>query len=94
MSKGQGATRVLVGFVVLHVLCCGVPLLIAAGALGGAGALLGNPVLLVGGATTAVAAVMFAVRRRGGGAPRCCPPTELRGPSAGSSVAEPRKAHR
>lgn len=61
MSSQRG--RLLAGFVALHLLCCGLPLLIAAGAFTGAGAALGSSTLVAAGAAAAVAAVLVAVRR-------------------------------
>jgi hypothetical protein len=58
--SGQGG-RLLAGFVVLHILCCGLPPLIAAGAFTGAGAALGSTALVAVG--VAAAAVLLAVRR-------------------------------
>ncbi len=60
--SGQGG-KLLAGFVVLHVLCCGLPLLIAAGAFTGAGALLGNGALVTAGLLAVLGAVAVAVRR-------------------------------
>jgi hypothetical protein len=60
--SAQGG-KLITGFVVLHVLCCGLPLLIAAGAFTGAGALLGNGALVAAGLLAVLAAVAFAVRR-------------------------------
>jgi O-antigen/teichoic acid export membrane protein len=64
--SGQGG-RLLTGFVVLNILCCGLPLLIAAGAFTGAGAALGSAALVAVGATAAAVAVLFAVWRARGG---------------------------
>lgn len=55
--------KLVVGFVVLHVLCCGVLLLGGAGALAAAGGLLGQPLLVVAGGLLLVVAVGLAVRR-------------------------------
>lgn len=41
--KGKRTTLVSAGFLLLPILCCGVPLLITAGALGTIGAALSNP---------------------------------------------------
>ncbi len=71
MAEGRGG-RLLLGLVLVHVLCCGVPLLLAAGALGGAGALLRSPVLLAGGAVAVLAAVGLAVGRVRGRREACC----------------------
>ena len=60
--SGQGG-KLVAGFVVLHVLCCGLPLLLAAGAFTGAGALLGNGALVAAGLLAVLAAVAAAVRR-------------------------------
>lgn len=73
MSDRRGG-RLLVGFVLLHVLCCGLPLLGAGGVLGGAGALLTSPLLLVVGGVLVAAAVLFALHRACRAiAPPCCP---------------------
>ncbi len=61
--SGQGG-RLLAGFVVLHILCCGLPLLIAAGAFTGAGAALGSAALVAVGVAAAAAAVLLAVHAR------------------------------
>jgi hypothetical protein len=72
MSKQSG--QLVAGFVVLHVLCCGLPLLIAAGAFTGFGAVFGNGLLLAVGAALLAVAVAAAVRRaRRGSEARCCP---------------------
>jgi hypothetical protein len=80
MSQGQRPGRggqLLAGFVVLHVLCCGLPLLIAAGAFTGAGALLGNGAVVAAGLLAVLAAVAVAVRRaRRSGQDDCCSTTE------------------
>lgn len=62
MRQGRD-TRVLAGFVVLHVLCCGALLLAGAGLLAVAGGLLGQPLLVAGGAALLVVAVGPAMRR-------------------------------
>lgn len=65
------------GLVVLAVLCCAVPLLIVAGALGALGAGLVNP-WVIGAAAVALllAAMAWSVRRRRGSTRHdsCCPP--------------------
>jgi hypothetical protein len=72
-GQGKGG-RLLAGFVVLHVLCCGLPLLIAAGAFTGAGVLLGSGALVAAGLLAVLAAVAVAVRRgRRAGQDDCCP---------------------
>ena len=60
--SGRGG-KLLAGFLVLHVVCCGLPLLIAAGAFTGAGALLGSGVLVAIGLAAVAAAVGLAIRR-------------------------------
>jgi predicted lipid-binding transport protein (Tim44 family) len=69
--SGQGG-KLVAGFVALHVLCCGLPLLIAAGAFTGAGALLGNGTLLAAGLLAVLAAAAFAVRRSRRLSDDCC----------------------
>ena len=80
MGQPSGG-KLFAGFVVLHVLCCGVLLLGGAGLLAAAGGLLGQPLLLVGGALLLVAAVVRAARR-------------ARGPSRPGCVAEPAEVPR
>jgi hypothetical protein len=79
MSDGRTG-KMLVGFAVLHVLCCGLPLLFAAGAFGGVGALLGSPALLAAGAAAAVVALALGAgrARRARGAD-CCRAEDLGG---------------
>lgn len=48
------------------VLCCGLPLLLAGGALGGAGALLGQPWLIVTAAAVVTGVVLWRMRRTNG----------------------------
>jgi hypothetical protein len=62
MGQGSGG-KLLVGFVVLHVVCCGALLLGGAGLLAAAGGLLGQPMLVAGGALLLAVAVGLAVRR-------------------------------
>jgi hypothetical protein len=87
MGQGSGG-RLLVGFVVLHVLCCGVLLLGGAGLLAAAGGLLGQPLLVAGGALLLVVAVGLAVRRaRIASGPGCAPePADV--PRAAPSTAD------
>jgi hypothetical protein len=61
-GTGRGS-KLLVGFVVLHVLCCGALLLGGAGLLAAAGGLLGQPLLIVTGVLLTTAAVAEGVRR-------------------------------
>jgi hypothetical protein len=57
------AGKMIFAFVVLHVLCCGVLLLGAAGLLAVAGGLLGQPLLVGVGVLLAIAAVAVGIRR-------------------------------
>lgn len=52
------------GIVLIPVLCCGLPLLVAAGGLGVVGSILGQAWLIGLAALLAVVAVWWAVRRR------------------------------
>lgn len=83
-SKGQNSRTGLLavgGFVLLHVLCCGLPLLIAAGALGAAGSFLGNPWVILGAVALAAVVLFWALRRRrpgaSGGMDDCCAPAAV-----------------
>jgi predicted lipid-binding transport protein (Tim44 family) len=72
-SKGTGLA--IGGLGLAMVLCCGLPLLIVGGALGGMGALLGNP-WLIGAAVALLAGVVVWRQRRANdrSAGSCCPP--------------------
>jgi hypothetical protein len=87
MRQGSGG-KLLIGFVVLHVLCCGALLLGGAGLLAAAGGLLGQPLLIAGGALLLVVAVGLAVRSvRGTTRPGCATePCEV--PSREQSTAD------
>lgn len=61
-GTGRGG-KLLVGFVVLHVLCCGAIALGGAGLLAAAGGLLGQPLLVAAAVLVATAAVAVGVRR-------------------------------
>lgn len=80
-QKNQGdRTKLFVGgFVLLHVLCCGLPLLIAAGALGATGSLIGNPWLITAALLLAAGVLLWAFRRRSARSSTsqddCCTPT-------------------
>lgn len=87
MDQGRGG-RLVVGFVALHVLCCGLPLLLGAGFFGGAGALLGSPLLLATAVLALVVAAVSVMARRRREA--CCPPTELPSPAGAIDRAQPR----
>jgi hypothetical protein len=85
-SQGKRTALAAAGFLLLPVLCCGLPLLIAAGALGAVGSVLGNPWVIGAAVVVILAAVAWFARRRTGatrdgatrdGATRddlCCPP--------------------
>lgn len=77
-QDGVRGTLATIGIVVLPVLCCGLPLLIASGALGGLGAVLGNPWVIGAAVALAVGTVAVLARRSGGparsGDSACCPP--------------------
>ena len=79
-SKNQGNPTALAvgGFFLLHALCCGLPLLIAAGALGAAGSILANPWVITAAVLLAVGVVVWALQRRHKGASGdtrgCCAP--------------------
>lgn len=90
MGQVRGG-HLVAGFAVLHVLCCGLPLLIVSGGLGGTGALTSSPVLLGAGAVVLLVVAALGVRRmRAGGsagAESCCLPDQQTGrPAAASPV--------
>lgn len=65
--------------VLLPALCCGLPLLIAAGALAGLGSALGNPWVIAAAVALVAGVVVWRVRRRSAstarsGEPDCCGP--------------------
>ncbi|MFJ6272397.1 hypothetical protein HTS88_21235 [Pseudarthrobacter oxydans] len=72
------------GFFLLHVLCCGLPLLIAAGALGAAGSVLANPWVIAAAAFLAAGVLVRALQRRrkaaSGDTEDCCAPGAGSGP--------------
>ncbi len=63
-NRGNRTALAVTGFFLLHVLCCGLPLLIAAGTLGAAGSLLGNPWVIGAAAVLGAAVLVNALRRR------------------------------
>ncbi|MHA7295207.1 hypothetical protein [Arthrobacter sp. HLT1-21] len=76
-KQGNKTALVVAGFVLLHVLCCGLPLLIAAGALGATGSLLGNPWLITAAVVLALGVLVWVFRRRASGKTDdgdCCVP--------------------
>lgn len=82
-AKSSRTGLAVVGFVLLHVLCCGLPLLIAAGALGAAGSFLGNPWVILAAVALAGAVLLRALRRRrpsvSGEKDDCCAPAAASG---------------
>lgn len=78
--SGQ-SSKLVAGFIVLHVLCCGLPLLIAAGAFASFGAVLGNGTWVTVGIVTLAAAILVRFRRarRSNGAACCVPAAPARG---------------
>jgi hypothetical protein len=66
MSDSRSGGKLLLGAVVLHVPCCGLPLLTAAGVVTSVGGgLLRNPLMLAVGVGTLIAVVLPALRRAG-----------------------------
>jgi hypothetical protein len=72
-QRRRNAVAVL-GLLLLPLACCGLPVLIAAGALGGLGAALGSPWLIGTAAVLIVAGVTRLIRRRVVGRHNCRPP--------------------
>jgi hypothetical protein len=71
---GKGTGLAMGGLGLAVVLCCGLPLLIAGGVLGGVGAVLGNP-WVIGAAVALIAGgVVWRVRRSGSSSGSCCDP--------------------
>lgn len=75
-KDGPGVTLATIGVVLLPILCCGLPLLIAAGMLGVAGSVLGNAWLIGATGAALLGLVVWRVRVRasGSGDDACCPP--------------------
>lgn len=77
-SQGNRVALAVSGVFVFHLLCCGLPLLIAAGTLGATGSVLGNPWLIAAAVALTAGALIWTLRRRGNGASRetegCCAP--------------------
>lgn len=64
-----------IGAGLLMVLCCAGPALVAGGALGAVGRVLGNPVVVVAGIAVAAIGVVTVLARRGRAQHDCCPPS-------------------
>lgn len=72
---GRNSLLATIGVIALPLLCCGLPLLIAAGGLGVLGSLLGNPWVIGAAAVAALGALGWRLRPRPApGADSCCPP--------------------
>ncbi|WP_217585105.1 hypothetical protein [Microbacterium sp. GbtcB4] len=77
-KRRSKALPLITGFVLLHVVCCGLILTLGvAGALGAIGAVLGNPWFIVAAVILVGVLVISALRRRAGGKSSgedCCEP--------------------
>lgn len=78
-KRRSRALPLVTGFVLLHVVCCGLILTLGvAGALGAIGAVLGNPWFIVAAGLVVGGLVISALRRRAGGKSSsgedCCGP--------------------
>lgn len=77
-DQGRGGVLPILGLILLPLLCCGLPVLIAVGALGILGSVLGNPWVIAGAVALASGLLVWAVRRRRAGGPGvdddCCAP--------------------
>jgi hypothetical protein len=75
-STGGSGAALGVGAVLLLVLCCAGPALIAGGALAAGGRLLSSPVVTVAGLAVAVGGVALVLFRRARGKGDCCEPPD------------------
>ena len=73
-SESKRTALAAAGFLLVPIVCCGLPVLIAAGALGAVGSVLGNPWVI----GTAVVVVLAAVTRFAGASPDTAPPETTR----------------
>jgi hypothetical protein len=73
MGQGPG-DKLLAGFLALHVVCCGLVLLLGAGVLSSAGTLLGSPLLIAGGLGALAVGSLRMLRRRRRAV--CCAPAD------------------
>jgi hypothetical protein len=78
-SEGKRTALAAAGFLLLPILCCGLPLLIAAGALGAVGSVLGNPWVIAAAVALLIGLLPWRLRRRppssgGSSGSACCPP--------------------
>ena len=79
---GKRTALVTMAALLVPALCCGLPALIAAGALGGVGSVIGNPWVIGTAVLLAVAVVAWLVLRhtsasRSGDGSACCPSDEV-----------------
>lgn len=76
---GRRSLLLTIGVIALPLVCCGLPVLLAAGGLGVLGSILGNPWVIAAAALIAVSAIIWRVRARpdGGAADPCCGPAPL-----------------
>ncbi|MFE6611979.1 MULTISPECIES: hypothetical protein [Amycolatopsis] len=63
-SEGKRTALATAGFLLLPIVCCGLPVLIAAGALGALGSVLGNPWVIGAAVMVVLAAAAWFARRR------------------------------
>lgn len=61
-QDGKRSTLATAGLVLLPLLCCGLPLLLVAGALGATGSVLGNPWLIGTAAATLLGVLIWRMR--------------------------------
>jgi hypothetical protein len=88
-DRGDRSWVAALGLMLLPILCCALPLLIAAGGLGVIGSVLRNPLVIGAAVLILVGLVGWAVRRRAAGsADACAPKTSSRedGPGSGSEA--------
>jgi hypothetical protein len=75
-ENGDHGWAAALGLMLLPILCCGLPLLIAAGGLGVIGSVLRNPLVIGAAVLILVGLVVWAVRRRTAGSADACAPKE------------------
>jgi hypothetical protein len=76
VPDSKRAALAAIGIVLLPLLCCGLPLFIAAGALGAVGSVLGNPWVITAAIVLVLGVVFWRVRRfvTTTSGEQCCPP--------------------
>jgi hypothetical protein len=72
--SGTRMATARIGAVLLAIICCAGPALLASGALGAIGGFLGNPWVITAAALLLAAAATAVIRRRRSGRDACCPP--------------------